>query len=230
MDTPEFIQNYDRIVLMRIHQRTMITLLESSLDVAELLLDEILWAFEDIVNYTAELQDRPFTADDDSSNDSDSSLAIGSTSGRSFGSRSARSRTTTPLPGSGVIKKQSRPLFILDSGLIFSLFWTALKCRDGLVRRRAISLLESSHQEGVWIGPIQANIAKRIVEIEEGQPYEQYPPFEQLKQAEDVPEYMRVHNVTTDINKPNRTAKLVILQRMDGSEGEWCEAIEWVTW
>jgi hypothetical protein len=118
----------------------------------------------------------------------------------------------------------------LDNGVIFSLYWTALKARDGMVRRRAISLLEIPSQEGVWIGPIQAAIAKRIVEIEERQPYEQNPPVNRIKRAEDIPEFIRVHSVGTEINKMRRQARLTILQRPDGYDGDWHESIEWVYW
>ncbi|KAF1956139.1 hypothetical protein CC80DRAFT_535513 [Byssothecium circinans] len=219
---------FDKFLVMRIHHRTMMTLLESSFDDTERLLDNYQWAFEDIIKFAAELQEDPQGTDDESSNDSDSYLTADSLAVNS--ARSQSSRTSTPLSSprlnvSG--RKTGRPVFVLDAGIIFSLYWTALKCRDGPTRRRAISLLESSKQDGSSIGPIQAAIAKRIVEIEEEQPYEQDPISEKLKRAEDVLGYARVHNVNTDIMREKQTARVMILKRVEGVE-EGCQSVEWI--
>lgn len=211
---------WDKLALMRIHNRTALTLLESSLHVEECLLDNCQWAFEDIVNYTAELRDLPYSSDDDSANESESSCSRASCS-------PMRSDVQASPPHS---RHRARCFFLLDNGVIFSLYWTALKTRDGLLRRRAIALLEQSTQEGVLVGPIQAAIAKRVVEIEEQQPYEQDPPMERYMRACDVPEYIRVHSVGTDIDKLRRRAKLTLLQRLDGDDGDWNERVEWVSW
>lgn len=223
MTSLEHQHNHDKLTLMRIHNRTGLTLLESSLHIEECLLDTYHWAFEDTVNYTAELQERPYGSDDESS-ESDASMTPEPSS----------LTTSTLLPSpparSRVLRTRARPFFLLDNGVIFSLYWAALKSRDGVLRRRAISLLSTSTQEGVWIGPIQAAIAKRVVEIEEGQPYEQSPPPERIKRAGDVPEFVRVHSVGTDIDKVGRRAKMVVLQRCSGVEGEWSERVEWVSW
>lgn len=200
-------QDCDKLMLLRIHNRLGLTLLESSLCPEERLLDSYQWALEDIINYGDELQKQAYRRDDETSSDSDSSL------------------TST-----SITKHQRRCFFILDTGIIFALYWAALKSRDGLLRRRAISLLYYSTQEGIWNGPIQAAIAKRIIEIEEDQPYEQNPPPEQIKRAEHIPEYIRVHSVETEVDKMRRTAKLLILQRLHGDEGGWDERIEWVRW
>jgi hypothetical protein len=131
------------------------------------------------------------------------------------------------LPKSDKTIPRRRPLFLLDNGLIFSLYWTALKSRSGPLRRRAISLLESSSQEGVWIGPIQAAIAKRVIEIEEQRPYEQDLPSYRAMEEGDIVEDARVHSVGTDIDKASRRARVVLLLR--GRE-DWRERIEWVSW
>lgn len=233
LSTTEGSHDYDKVILMRIHHRTMLTLLESSLGLGECDFDDFQWAFEDVVNFITELQDRSNRNDYDSSSESESSYTFESGSSQSIDS--ARSRTTTPLPPTQLdtIKKTTRPVFVLDAGIIFSLFWTAVKCRDGLLRRRAISLLEQSWQEGVWIGMIQAAIAKRVVEIEEEQPYEQYPESGTVKVAADVRDEVRVHNVSSDVDKAMRRAKVVLLKRREWQglgEDELCESIEWVSW
>ena len=110
-----------------------------------------------------------------------------------------------------------------------------MKCRDGRVRRRAIALLEQSWQEGVWIGMIQAAIAKRVVEVEEEQIYEQDPDAESLKVAADIREEVRIINVGSDVDKARRRAQVTLLrrreewERLEGEE-ECYECLEWVYW
>ncbi|KAF2120861.1 hypothetical protein BDV96DRAFT_278648 [Lophiotrema nucula] len=227
LNSPLSWHNYDKLKLMRIHHRTALTLLESSLHSQETHLDNFEWAFSDIVQYTAELQERLAPSDDGSASDSDSS-SDRSTGG--FAKTWRCQQAASQITRTGLLKYQRRPFFLLDNGVIFSLYWVALKSRDGNLRRRAISLLDSSTQEGVWIGPIQAAVARRIVEIEEQHPYEKYPSFERIKDACDIPEYIRVHSVATDIDKIRRTAKLVVLRRLNGDEGCWHETVDWVTW
>ncbi|KAH7114200.1 hypothetical protein B0J11DRAFT_584633 [Dendryphion nanum] len=220
LNSPDRHKTWDKLALMRIHNRTGLTLLESSLHAEECLLDNYQSIFEDIVNFTAELRDLPYSSDDESVNESESSC-----------SRASCSPSRSDLQASpGTSRHRARCFFLLDNGVIFSLYWTALKVRDGLLRRRAISLLECSTQEGVWIGPIQAAIAKRVVEVEEQQPYEQNPSPQRTLEASDIPEYIRVHSVETDIDKLRRRARLVLLQRLNGDDGGWSERVEWVTW
>jgi hypothetical protein len=221
LNSVEHQHNHDKLTLMRIHNRTGLTLLESSLHVEECLLDNYRWAFEDIVNYTAELQERPYHSDEESSIES----ASPTPEPRPKASNSNTSPSLSPKSNKTIPRR--RPLFLLDNGLIFSLYWTALKSRSGPLRRRAISLLESSSQEGVWIGPIQAAIAKRVIEVEEQRPYEQDPPLDGGMEEGDIEEGARVHSVGTDIDKANKRARVVLLLR---EKDDWRERIEWVSW
>lgn len=59
----------------------------------------------------------------------------------------------------------------LEMSVVHPLFITAFKCRDSTIRRRAISLLHISGQEGVWNGKMLARIAEHVVEYEEGHGY-----------------------------------------------------------
>jgi hypothetical protein len=233
--------DYDMIVMMRVHHRTILTLLESSVGFDECHLDAFQWAFEDIVTFIAELSDRSNKPgnDDESSSDSEASCTFRSSSS-TLSLDSVHSRTTTPLPQPRIDftkKPTRRPVFVLDAGIIFSLFWTAVKCRDGLIRRRAIHLLEQSSQDGIWTGMIQAAIAKRVVEIEEEQPYEQNPEWDMMKVATDISEEVRVLNVSSDVDKVQRRARVVLLKRKEGWLG-WDEddqekeeeCVEWVYW
>jgi hypothetical protein len=49
------------------------------------------------------------------------------------------------------------------------LYLTAMKCRQGAIRRRAIHLLGLTGREGPWYGAVFVRVALRAVEIEEGQ-------------------------------------------------------------
>jgi cholestenol delta-isomerase len=58
--------------------------------------------------------------------------------------------------------------FSFDIGVITPLFFTAIKCRDPQVRRRAIKLLASNHlQEGSWKSVGASKVAQFVMGIEE---------------------------------------------------------------
>ncbi|KAG5816061.1 hypothetical protein H9Q74_004894 [Fusarium xylarioides] len=58
--------------------------------------------------------------------------------------------------------------FSADMGIILPLYYTILKCRCPITRRRALKLLVPvSHQEGIWNGALAAAIACRVIQIEE---------------------------------------------------------------
>jgi hypothetical protein len=62
----------------------------------------------------------------------------------------------------------SQTLFTLDSGVIPSLYITAVKCRQREIRKQAISLLRKSRcQEGMWEGRLIAGFVERISDLEE---------------------------------------------------------------
>ncbi|CAI6242013.1 unnamed protein product [Periconia digitata] len=227
------VSDHDRLLLLRIHHRTLLTLLGSSFHGTETFLDTYHWAFQDIVNYITLLFKRCHDIPDDiPGDDCDSTTTTTTTSSRN-GTLSA-SPTPSRSPHSPAPRLPTKPhrkgmtSYVLDCGTLFSLYWTALKCRDGRLRRHAIALLEATTLDGM---ALQAAVAKRIVEIEEGQEYEQEPVFGVLNKAEDIPEGMRVHNVDIDVNGDGAQAKVVIWRRKDGREdGEWCESVEWVPW
>lgn len=69
----------------------------------------------------------------------------------------------------------SKRTFTVDVGYIPVLYYTALKCRVPRIRRQAMKLMiESPHREGVWDGKLSAAIARRVVEIEEGDFFKPY--------------------------------------------------------
>lgn len=59
------------------------------------------------------------------------------------------------------------PRFSPSPGLNSALCLTAHKCRDGSIRRKAITLMYETGIEGPWDGSVEARIASRMVDIEE---------------------------------------------------------------
>ncbi|KAM0345420.1 hypothetical protein ACHAPU_006583 [Fusarium lateritium] len=64
------------------------------------------------------------------------------------------------------------PRSMIDMGWIAPLYLTAVKCRLHRVRVEAIKLLRTSpHREGIWDAHIVACVAKKVIELEEGDFY-----------------------------------------------------------
>ncbi|KAH9906979.1 hypothetical protein F4778DRAFT_778407 [Xylariomycetidae sp. FL2044] len=58
---------------------------------------------------------------------------------------------------------------IMDRGWLPPIYWTALKCRNRALRRRALAMLPyHPHREGIWESELTAAIAGKVVEVEEG--------------------------------------------------------------
>lgn len=128
----------------------------------------------------------------------------------------------------GVIRaqRQSEVLeFRLDIGIIYPLYWTALKCREPWIRERALSLLRSIRfQEGVWNAKAQATIAQVAVDRELS--------FSDPSNPSQRPsEFARVHSVGLDVNDPvKRIAEVSLSQKLNGVDGPWHSHVEWCSW
>lgn len=62
--------------------------------------------------------------------------------------------------------------FTIESGFIPPMYYTGLKCRIPRIRRLAIRLLRAApHREGVWNGPLLADVLEEVAEVEEGSSY-----------------------------------------------------------
>ncbi|CAD0082891.1 unnamed protein product [Aureobasidium vineae] len=62
----------------------------------------------------------------------------------------------------------SVPRFSLNMNYIPPLYLVAIKCRDPITRREAISILEETNgREGLWDARLHAKAARRLVEVEE---------------------------------------------------------------
>ncbi|OJJ64146.1 hypothetical protein ASPSYDRAFT_293446 [Aspergillus sydowii CBS 593.65] len=61
---------------------------------------------------------------------------------------------------------------IIDFGWFIPLFYVAVKCRNRDIRHQAVRLLQlTTHREGFWDGKVTACIARRVVDVEEGDFY-----------------------------------------------------------
>ncbi|MCJ1390371.1 hypothetical protein MMC18_003230 [Xylographa bjoerkii] len=71
------------------------------------------------------------------------------------------------LPAASLLKP--RPSFAFEMGVIPPLYFTALKCRDRIIRRQAISLLSTTlpRKEGLWDARTLAKAARHVMNVEE---------------------------------------------------------------
>lgn len=59
-------------------------------------------------------------------------------------------------------------IFTFEMGAIFPLFFTAIKCRNGRLRREAVALLKDmKRQEGSWPSVAAASVAEYVIRVEE---------------------------------------------------------------
>ena len=113
------------------------------------------------------------------------------------------------LQGSSSPKK---PTFCLDMNIVPPLFVVAHKCRDPIIRRKAIALLYSvPRQEGCWDSILTARVAEEIVAIEEAG-------LGVIRTCEDVPDEARIFNIKVqfDLQGRNGTVKFM-RKRLPGS-------------
>ena len=114
------------------------------------------------------------------------------------------------------------PIFQFEIGVIPPLYMAARKCRDPMLRRRAIDLLrQAPKQEGLWESGQMAAVAERIVEIEE----------QDLEEGHWPSEEMRVHEVLNELQSTNKNGVkghvVTFLRKRWGMQGEWESWTEW---
>ncbi|EED15846.1 conserved hypothetical protein [Talaromyces stipitatus ATCC 10500] len=70
---------------------------------------------------------------------------------------------------------------ITDKGWITALYYTAVKCRIHRIRLQAVRFLQSSHhREGFWDSSIMAAVARKVMEIEERDYYQDINPLDNI--------------------------------------------------
>jgi hypothetical protein len=120
---------------------------------------------------------------------------------------------------------------IFHIGIMPALYYTAIKCRFHRVRLHAVRLLEAtSHREGLWDAKIFACIARKVMEIEEGDFYselEQDDKFPLFQTPEDcdlvhpaLPDAYRLQEV--EVILPESSSEPVqLLCRRRQDDGSW---------
>ncbi|KAH6712259.1 hypothetical protein BKA61DRAFT_82540 [Leptodontidium sp. MPI-SDFR-AT-0119] len=122
------------------------------------------------------------------------------------------------LTSSKCPEAEQRPYCSFDMSVIPSLYNAACRCRDPVVRRKAIALLSNSaRQEGIWDSDVSAAIAQRIMEIEE----EGLGP---ISSAQCVPMEARIHILDKAFVSGER--KCFVRFR----KGKTGLVEEWITW
>ncbi|KAL8847916.1 MAG: hypothetical protein Q9221_007047 [Calogaya cf. arnoldii] len=95
-----------------------------------------------------------------------------------------------------------KPVFQLDHSIIGPLFSVAHKCRDPVLRRKAISMLYSApRQEGVWDSVLTARVCERIMNLEEEG-------LGEVKCAADVPDWRRISDVGVTFDHQARSGEI----------------------
>lgn len=109
----------------------------------------------------------------------------------------------------------SLPTFSVQHGVIAALYYTALKCRDPKIRRRAIKLLASpARREGMWESSVAALKGTWIMEKEETG-------LSIVETARDVPESVRIHQSMIMPSKGEKPIVVYRRQRFEWADGSW---------
>lgn len=103
------------------------------------------------------------------------------------------------------------PRSIVDIGWLPALYFTAVKCRVHRIRIEALKLLRTSpHREGIWDAHVAACVAKKVIELEEGDFYQgadlgdDFPLNSSIRdrdlQLPLLPEYLRLSEIETELS------------------------------
>ena len=113
-----------------------------------------------------------------------------------------------------------QPDFSLDMTLVAPLWVVAAKCRDPQTRRRAISLLYSVPRiEGIWSSVVAAQVAQRIMELEENG-------LEQITKPSDVPGEARIAVLSVTFD-PDKRSMVLCLAYSNSMDHRMQEVFEW---
>ncbi|KAL8672069.1 MAG: hypothetical protein Q9168_003464 [Polycauliona sp. 1 TL-2023] len=134
------------------------------------------------------------------------------------------SATIIDAQNTGDEKVPQRPSFQLDHSIIGPLFSVGHKCRDPVLRRKAISMLYSApRQEGAWDSILTARVCERIMRLEEEG-------LGEVKCAADIPDWKRISeiDVTFDLQARRGEIKLSRLGSQYSTVRESVtEVLEW---
>jgi hypothetical protein len=137
----------------------------------------------------------------------------------------ALSETLSKIP-SAMPEAGLRPSYSFDMGILPSLYYTAVRCRDPIIRRKALALLSASpRREGIWDSLVLAAIVRWVIGEEESD-------LDEVTCAEDVPRSVRIYMVERSLQFEKRRCLIKFLkgQRVEynGLGNNYDEA--WITW
>jgi hypothetical protein len=107
--------------------------------------------------------------------------------------------------------------FSFEMQLIAPLYFVAIKCRVGWIRRKAIALLyKMSRKEGPWDSGRSAKVAERVMDLEERG-------LDPLVEEDLPPEWPRIHHAEIKCDKHPVTGQQLVefLSKPNGLHGEW---------
>ncbi|KAH7139380.1 hypothetical protein B0J11DRAFT_516671 [Dendryphion nanum] len=130
--------------------------------------------------------------------------------------------TPTPIPTPKRTPSSFSPSFELSP--IVPLFLTACRCRDPIIRRRALALLlNCRRREGVWDSYGAGMVALQCIKLEENiaervelGPDNWLPTSPKVQRGPDIPEHKRVEDVFAAVNMKDR--KIVVNYRLRNGE------------
>lgn len=130
--------------------------------------------------------------------------------------------------------RKTKHKFTIESIMIEHVYYTAMKCRDHLLRNRTIAFLRDCEREGVWDGQALAAVAKTAMEIEENWTTEMLVAGllcvseSDLDSSKDtgtrklfIPEECRIRSLTFNWDKKERTLNIFEIERSYFVDGQW---------
>lgn len=118
----------------------------------------------------------------------------------------------------------ARPTFAFESSIVRPLYSVANKCRDPVIRRKAIALLRSApRQEGIWDSQLAAKVAERVMTIEESG-------LGEVRSCRDVPYWARISEVDANFDMMETKASFTYSRQhseWDVARESFSETITW---
>jgi hypothetical protein len=137
----------------------------------------------------------------------------------------ALAETLSKIPSSSP-QTGIKPAYSFDMGVLPPLYYTAVRCRDPIIRRKALALLSASpRREGIWDSLILAAIVRWVIGEEESD-------LDEVSCAEDVPLSVRIYMVERSLLIAERRCLVKFLKgqrnEYNGLGSKYDEV--WITW
>ncbi|KAE8382062.1 C6 zinc finger domain protein [Aspergillus bertholletiae] len=115
--------------------------------------------------------------------------------------------------------------FALESGITSPLWFTAVKCRDPIIRRKAIHMLSDyRRREGMWDQGLFFKVAELVLESEEAE-------LSSLPIEKRVPEdWQRVYDPMLPDEVVKSPCQVILLSKPHGVDGGWHKRTAYISW